>query len=98
MCGVSQRQDVHEKPLVRALLLVYHVQGANRSSAADTVACRSAMFEFRDRLRVLQERDVLREEWPGQRDRCGDQGFRWDDHVVLRVDQQRPLDAILVLR
>ena len=55
---------------------MYHVQGANRSSAADTVACRSAMFEFRDRLRVLQERDVLREEsGPGSETDAAIKGF-----------------------
>ena len=46
-CGVSQRQDVHEKPLVRALLLLYHAQGRAASSAAH---CRSG--DRRDRVQV----------------------------------------------
>ena len=59
-----------------------------------TVALEIGEIEFRFGGSALAKtRCASRRVWLGQRDRCGDQGFRWDDHMVLRGDQQRPLDG-----
>jgi hypothetical protein len=56
-----------------------------------TVALEIGEIEFRFGGSALAKtRCASRRVWLGQRDRCGDQGFRWDDHMVLRGDPAAP--------